>query len=397
MATWTTASGPGTAAARAVLLIATLVALALAETIKTDLWYFDLETCLNGGPPIQVQSRVVASYDPYYQPCPSDEATCYLYNTAGSVNFYVTTICSEEAEISLPEFPGASYLAKTYSDKTCTMPYYLVLMWRIGDGCQPSEVNAGLKYHQVTIDGDSVELRWICSDSSCTSCMYVEGGDLGMCDGHLGQGLQYLVLEASPTCAAPAYTVPLGDFEAQPLQAASERRDCFAAVDTSVLGGWAVTADAASYCCTERGTLVESTSATGCAGTNVRPSSFFYDDATQTTYQECYSGLEAATCLPTPGEDDDPAVLTAVAGGALVSAGPEGELARSFAITIDGAAAGAYALMVGGSVHYCTGRGTVVGATCRMNRCDDSTLNFITVGAAASEGDFCYHTCFLTE
>jgi len=68
------------------LLIAAMVVLALAETIKTDLWSFDLETCMNGGPPIQVQSRVVL-YNPYYHPYPSAEATCFLYSTAGSVSY----------------------------------------------------------------------------------------------------------------------------------------------------------------------------------------------------------------------------------------------------------------------------------------------------------------------
>ena len=114
------------------------------------------------------------------------------------------------------------------------------------------------------------------------------------------------------------------------------------------------------------------------------------------TYQQCYGAVDVADePIAAPGAG----LNKAIHQGALVAQDAGGELVRRFAVVTEGESEGAYELNIGTGLEerlaYCTGRGVVTASLlCQLNKCDDTTPDYVTVGTAASAGDFCYHTCF---
>jgi len=150
--------------------------------------------------------------------------------------------------------------------------------------------------------------------------------------------------------------------------------------------------DAAQYCCTVRGDLVEGVSLTGCL---LSPSSTsFYQDGAS-TYQECYGNP-----APKPSALIVEEELNSAAnyGAAVPDASKPAVLLREYAVNIMGELEGAYRVNINTDANpfylYCTGRGVVTdNAECRRNSCDDTTPDFVVYDGVA-EGEFCYHTCF---
>ena len=122
---------------------------------------------------------------------------------------------------------------------------------------------------------------------------------------------------------------------------------------------------------------------------------FYYDVASQRTYQECFGDLELSPSTPLPAEEIN--AVYAAADGVVLCTDP-GTLARAYAINALGQKEGAYQIDVNTGVGvpqyvYCTGRGTVqADLTCNKSPCE-TTANYIVFGAK-SVGNFCYHTCY---
>ena len=264
---------------------------------------------------------------------------------------------------------------------------------------------SGGQFFQADSDGHTHTVNTGC-DATCASCsstIVAENCDwLVGVDGH-EHTLSFEPAE-EPECSAAPYTTPLGDFTAAPVDATvRDRRTCWALEGGTVYGGWKVTALGETYCCIERGTYDSgsTTAFSGCDGSHAHTSDFFYDEATSTTYQHCYSGYEPELCLFTPSTDGAQVSSELVQDGAKVADEPQGGvLPREFAIAVECSVAGAYHLETSDENEYfCAGRGIVVDdgvfLRCRMNGCGHTTPHYFTIGQG-EEGVFCYHTCYPT-
>jgi len=147
------------------------------------------------------------------------------------------------------------------------------------------------------------------------------------------------------------------------------------------------------FCCVKRGQYVDSTSCTGCDSSIVTAVNFFYQGAA--SYEQCYTDKETTACIDQPPEP----IVAPVTDGPIIAPDATPNPKRRFAIIEPDLQEGAYEINVGTDAApdyiYCTGRGTVVSPnSCRINMCDLSTDNFVTLGGVATAGEFCYHTCF---
>jgi len=149
------------------------------------------------------------------------------------------------------------------------------------------------------------------------------------------------------------------------------------------------------YCCAKRGTYYAESglSATGCDGSILSPSGFFYQGVF--TYQECFTDLAPDVCVGLPPSP----VAGRVLAGPLVAAPPPSPFARSYAIILPDLMEGAYRLTVDAldpADIYCTGRGVVStdALACEINTCGLSTPNFVSIATPPIPGQFCYHACF---
>jgi len=148
------------------------------------------------------------------------------------------------------------------------------------------------------------------------------------------------------------------------------------------------------YCCVKRGQYVGGASCTGCDASITTAVNFFYQGAA--SYEQCYTDKETTACIDQPAES----IVVPVTDGPITAPEATPNPQRRFAIVEPYLQEGAYQINVGTDAVpeyiYCTGRGTVVSPnSCRINTCDLSTDNFVTLGGgAAMAGEWCYHTCF---
>jgi len=92
-------------------------------------------------------------------------------------------------------------------------------------------------YQQFTIVGENQVAYKKCTDEACTDCWDSAVVNAGVCMDN-----EKYVLVLAPVAGPTMFTTPSNPLEPRALAApASEARDCYAAVGTTILGGWKVT------------------------------------------------------------------------------------------------------------------------------------------------------------
>ena len=136
---------------------------------------------------------------------------------------------------------------------------------------------------------------------------------------------------------------------------------------------------------------------TGCDGAAATSVGFLIDEATDLTYQYCYSDPEPSTAIYA-----EPVELTSpLVDGFHVATYVPAAVFRDRAVVVRGNAEGAYVFNVGNlfsiDAVYCTGRGVVVAdMKCHIDVCGQETANIVVLGGVPSIGQDCYHSCFRT-
>jgi len=315
---------------------------------------------------------------------------------------YHTVSCITAYSFPQPSIdPSSSYIFEVVlSGEGCAGAQLMANAYRVNQGCVPLDDATG-GYFEAIVAGSILTLKLgcdaTCSPGDCSDFFIVPVTSLdSTCFTRSDGNSSVADFLALLPCAAHGYTLPHTGFLPTKVDAVaiSPTRDCWAqGAGGTVYGGWKVTAVGEDYCCVVRGMYSEDTSLTGCGFDLPNPSDYFYD-ASNLTYQQCYSGLDEEDCLTTPTWGNAEVTIP-IACGAVVGDELGGlPVTRSYAVRVDDTTQGAYLLTVDLSFdYYCTGRGVVAGDLCVVNGCGVTTPDYITVGPAA-EGVFCYHTCY---